>query len=234
MSQDYVDVFHIPEVSAFTEEEKREADKLQTEIDNALKTIQLATNTAARSWLRLGAAVHRVQEKLYWMLWGFASFGQYVDSIKNKVEKGRTQIYNAVSVVKQLGPYVDQSSLDQMGISKASLLASYIRRTSLKPPENLIEQAKDSKVTIAELKAAIFEAEHQKDMPPHTTYFDLGGIYVTSDEKAEILRAFEVAAKVDPPISNECPEVRQRTEIILRLAREFLATYEAAVKRGQA
>jgi hypothetical protein len=217
----------------FTAIELQEATWTSDAVSKLLAQINSGETLLRTSLAQLGTVLLKVRTKKYWHAWGFPSFGAYIDSIKNQVGKGRTQLYQTIGVADKLLPFVTPDELANIGISKAILLKQSIDKTG-KMSSSIIEKAKDQQVDAAELKALLFKNSNGSPENGQEMYFDLGGFYTTKEEKEEILRTFDVASKTDPVISNEIPEWARRKEIIQRLCMNYLAEYEALVAKGVA
>lgn len=176
-------------------------------------------------YAELANALLTVRENRYWEgMW--KSWGEYFQSISEKHQLGRAQLYHKVATVKELQGVVDPKDLSAMGISKAAVLAQAHRENpSAGMPKELVARARDEKTTVKYLKKALAEATHA---PEKTTdeWIDLEMcFYVSPEEKVEILEALRAAFEVDPPISTTLKQHVQNKEAMLRLCREFLATY---------
>lgn len=204
-------------------------------IRNVLDTIESGYTTMVRGYARLGVALLEVRTKKFWSLWGFDSFGSYIDSIKDRVDRERTQLYNAITVAQHLLPAgVPEDKLNEMGITRGNILASHVRRTGRLEPV-LLEQALDKRVRIAELKAAAFAAENipESQLEGPGRYFDFGGAYLTDDEREEYQYACSLAERVDPAIRSDVSSSYRTKEIMLRFAREFVSEHGARLGRGE-
>ena len=219
-------------VERISDEERLSAEETAKEINELLDAIKNDEIDLARNFARLGTTLIKIRAKKFWLLWGFSNFSQYIESIRERVGKGRTQLYSCVSVAEKLLPFVTETELSEIGITKSGELARAVRNGSPITKE-LIAHARDPKTTIESLRAELFENKVNPS-EPRGIYFDFGGAYLSSDEKAEIMRAFDVACRVDPVIDQALPEHARRKEVFLRWAREFLATYEALVNKGEA
>lgn len=210
---------------------KGEATWAKQAVDSLLIQIHSSESILRRDFAQLGTLLLRIRTKKYWQEWGFQSFGAYIDSIETKISKGRTQLYGYISVADKLLPFISGEDLSNIGIAKATLLAQHVGKTGKAPSDSAISLAQNPLITADELKATLFSSENPES-GQLGKYWDWGGSYVTVDERLEIERAFDCAKKVDPIIPNNWPEHIQRKEIMLRLSREFLATYEALVEKG--
>jgi hypothetical protein len=213
--------------------DREEAKKVTEQIDSILASIQTNEMSLATGYANLGMQLLKIRTEKYWIALGYRSFGAYIETIKERIDRGRTQIYQFISVAERLLPSINESQLGQIGISKALELKRFVEETGTKPPQNLIDCAMDPRITRELLKAQVFRNLHKQD-DPQGIYFDLGGVYLTADEREEIKRAFDVAARVDPVIPVDWQDHQRKKEIVLRLAREFLGTWEELVQRGEA
>jgi hypothetical protein len=205
---------------------ENEKEQLLEDIHKTLDAIQHGHNEFVTGFARLGTLMVEVKTNKYWKDWGYESFGKFVDHVKEKVNKGRSQIYNTISVAEKLLPYASESDIEQMGISKANELAKMVKATGEAPTEQIIHHAKNPLFEVEEFKAILYEKYKVQKMDDEKgKYRDLGGFFATDAEWDEIQEVFEVVAKVDPPIPAESSEWARRKEIIWRLVAEFRSTY---------
>ena len=219
------------ELIRFTDEDRVAATKTAADIDKFVLAIRDDERELAASYVKLGVLLLRVRSTRYWLLWDFDSFGKYIESIRERVQKGRTQLYQCLGIAEKLLPIVGEEKLIQMGVSKAGELKRVMALTGRAPSEELVEKAINDDVGLQEVRAAAFEEAHAKPDKPGA-YWDMGGFFLTPDERKEIEAAFDVARRTDPPIDQELPEWAQRKEIILRLSREYYGTYCQQVQQG--
>jgi len=212
-----------PEIDVFDDE----AETINSDINGLLTSIKNHELSLASNYVKLGRLLLRVQQERYWEGWGHSSFGQYIDSLRDYLDRARSQIYAFVAVADKLLPYVREQDLDSMGISRAQELARFVKQSGLKVPQHLLEAALDSKVKIGQLKIQVSEALHIKGEIQGTWWDPFGGgAYFTPDEKKEVQQAQELARR---DIQTDLPDHQQRKEIILAWAREF---YSSNVQEG--
>lgn len=218
----------------FTDEQKLRAGTLRQQIQTELEEVNKQETLLKRGYVRLGCWLSETKQNEYWRLWGFGSFGKFMTDLRERYEKGRTQLFHYTSVVEKLLPQISEADLETMGISKAIVLKNTVTRTRGTIDDETVATACDPRTTEQGLKAFVHT---RYDLPPGEkpkgTWFDFGGFFLDADEREEIRRAMGVAEKVDPPIAADLPDWARRKEILLRFAREFLGTYEAAVSRGE-
>jgi hypothetical protein len=209
----------------------KNAQQVAGQIDLLLDSIHTGELVLATGYVKLGAALLTVRENKYWVALGFKNFGEYIASVKDKIHTGRTQLYLYVATVEKLLPSISETDLTEIGITKALELKRVVSQTGEQPPQELIDLALDPKTTQAVLKGEVYK--HLNLTPEDKgIYFDFG-FYVTEEEKTEIERGLDVAARVDPPVGNDWQENARKKEIMLRLVREFLATWEAQVTQEE-
>jgi hypothetical protein len=207
-------------------QKENEAKQLLEDIHETLERISHGHNEFVTGFARLGTMLVEVKNHKYWKDWGYESFGKFVDHVKEKVNKGRSQIYNTISVAEKLLPYASEIQIENMGITKASELGKLVKMTGVGPTPEVIEWAVDPEIEADEFKAAIYDTYKVQKMDNEKgKYRDLGGFFATDEEWAEIQEVFEFVAKIDPPISQETSEWARRKEIIWRLVAEFKSTY---------
>jgi len=205
----------------------KNAVEVNSKIVHLISNIHNGELALATGYVALGAALLAVKENKYWVALEFKNFGEYIASIKDKIQVGRTQLYLYIATVEKLLPSITEKELYNIGISKAMELKRVVSQTGEQPPQELIDLALDPNTTQAILKGEVYK--HLNLTPEDKgIYFDFG-FYVTEEEKTEIERGLNVAARVDPPVGNDWQENARKKEIMLRLVREFLATYEAEV-----
>lgn len=202
--------------------EPDDSDGLKQEIDSILQSIHNQELTLATSHARLGWKLYQVQRDKRWVGWGFESFGKYIDTVRERINRGRASIYACISVAEKLLPSVSEKDLDTMGISRAQELARFVKQSGRNVPEHLLTLALDDSKRIEELHVAVLEALNEK-CDPKGNWLDLGGFYALPEEKKEIEQAYNHAKNLlDLP--SDAPEHQIRKEIMLAWARDFIST----------
>lgn len=199
---------------------------------------QLANATAnefvlEQSWMKLGQLLLRCKDTEEWRKDSYDSFPQFMDALRIRFQRGRTQLWAYVSVAEILLPTIPADKLEAMGISKALELKRAMVQNGNKPiPAEMVEKALEPKITGKEVRAMMAEAFN---LAPDEkgTWFDAGGFYVTPDERKELYVIIQAAKRL-LGIKNSVPEHIQRKEIILNWAREWGGTHLAEVYGGPA
>lgn len=205
------------------------------EINETLKSALAAEGSFQHARMRLGRLLDEAKKREYWRTWGHESFGTFVKELAEKYRIGRTQLYAYYSTAKELRDYVSDENLEEMGISKAQELKRAVKQTGQAPDVEIVSRALEPSVTRDDVRKLIFERYSMpKDDAPKGTWKDIGGFYVTAEERSVLDRAYDCAMRVDPPVANDIPEWQRVKEWLLRMSQDFLSTYEEAVKRGVA
>lgn len=219
------------ELAPNPENEQLSAADLLAKADELLDS----ASSAHRQWLsraaELGSVLLAVRSSKAWRIRGFETFGDYLRYAEQRFDKGRTALYGYISVAERLLPEVSESTIKEMGITKASALAQFVKQTGRRLPESLVEKARDPEITTDEFKNVVMQEMHQ-DAPPRGRWRDLG-FFATDEEYAEIEQAIETAKQVDPVIPKNQPLWAQLKDALLRMAQEFQGTYADLVARGE-
>jgi len=205
-----------------------EAETISQDIETTMENIQAGHVLFVTSFARLGFLLCQVRKHQYWEEWGYESFGAYIKEIETKIKKGRSQIYNSISVAERLLPYASEEQIEKMGISKATELAKMIKLAG-PPSPAAVNMAENPLIEVDELKAYLHEKNKVQKLDDKGKFYDLKGFFVTEEERAELDFVFELATKVDPPIPQETSEWERRKQVMFRLIAEFRAQYEEEV-----
>jgi len=211
-------------VSELTVEEQLEAQSLKDEIDQIAEGIANGERDLNTSWVKLGSRVHKVRSKKYWKTYGAHSFGAYVLSLEPKIQKKRSQVYVCVGVIETLGSQLSDEQLEEMGITRASVLKKYVQISGKIVPQTLIDAALDRTKDIDQFRADVSSELHEVPQEKGS-WWELGGFFVTPEEKILIKDTIEMVKQVDPPIPHDIPEHEQNKLTFLRLCMEFRSTY---------
>lgn len=229
----------LAEIQNWTADDKLLAQTIQHRLEVTLDEIQVAQDGLEKNFAQLGSDLLKVQQSKFWILYGtYKSYNDWQKSIESRVRKGRSQLYAVKTIAEALLPYTGEDDLVEMGVSKASALASAIKKSGGKrPTDKLLNEAKDQKVTVEKLGELIADSYGARDESEVGTWFALGGIFFSADEKAEFLRAVRVACKIDPVLPYiidkwEDATAPQKKEVLWRMSSTFLAEYEPQVEKG--
>jgi len=220
------------EVRDFTAEQRARADKLLAEINAAIDYATQTHDQLQHSFVRLGLHLSEVKKSQFHLVYGFTSWPRFIADLGERFKKGRTQLYHVVGVAEKLLPSVDADTLEKIGISKALVLKNVVKRTGLPPGQELVDAAADPGTTEKALRRAVTETLGIPDEQRKGKWFEgVEGFYAEPGEIDEIERAFAVADRIDPPLAKDLPDSVRRKERLLRMARSFLAEFEAAIEQ---
>lgn len=208
-----------------------EAVNFLSQVTSLLDGLVAAEIKIESGYAKLGYMLSEVSEKGYWRA-SYDSFGDYIAELSTRFHRGRTQLYNYMSTVKELRPYLDETQLNNMGIAKAGELAKSVRQSGFPPDAETMEKIGAPSTTLKDVRKLLFEsAEPNTD---DRSWFDLGGISVSADERKVIESAFNAAWHTDPVVAQNLKESVRIKEAILRMSMEYLAGYQDLVEQGVA
>lgn len=197
-------------------------DAIYAELGSACET----SFRLEQSWTRLGGMLATFKAKEHWRELGYQTFDDFMLELREKFNRGRTQLYSYLSVAENLLSDISAEALENIGISKALELKRAKKLLNGKTlPEEFIEAAKDPQKTNKELRALISQTIHGT-VDEKGTWFDFDGCFMTSEEREEFKEAVKVTIGV-AGISKEAPEHIQRKEIFFAWLREFYGTHAA-------
>ena len=138
---------------------------------------------------------------------------------------GKSQLYVGMGIARNLLPSVTEKDLINIGITKAGRLSKYVEQSGQTTiPEEVLQVARDPKKTSGDLDELVNSKLH--NVPNERgKWINLGGFFVTEDERKEIEESIEIAKGIDPTIPNTIPEWMQIKEVILRWQREFRSSW---------
>ena len=227
-------------VQNWTDDQKLEAQTIQHRLEVTLDEIQERQDGLEKNFAQLGTDLLKVQQQKFWILYGeYRSYNAWLKSVEPRIRKGRSQLYAVKTIAETLLPYAGEEDLVEMGVSKASALASAVKKSGKPPSDKLLNEAKDDKVTVEKLGELIAESYGARDEGEKGTWYSLGGVFYNPEEKAEFLRAVAVACKIDPVLPYviekwEDATAPQKKEILWRMSSTLLAEYESQVEKGTA
>lgn len=205
-----------------------ESDELRRKIYNVLESAGAIGFELEQSWMWLGVLLAQFKAKEHWRKYPdrYKTFDDFIDELKAKFNRGRTQLYSYLSVAEKLLPTIGAEKLEQMGIAKALELKRAMKKLEGKPlPPELLASALDSKKTTKELRGEIGRALNLTEEPAGT-WFDLDGFFMTPDERKEFKEAV-VATEGLLGLKRETPDHIRRKEVIMSWMREWYGTHAA-------
>lgn len=183
------------------------------------------------SWMRLGRLLAECQSAEAWRPL-FNSFDEFMLDLKQRFHRGRTQLWQYLTVARHLGPIIEADTLEEIGISKALEIKRGMKKNGGKPiPQEIIEAARQQTVTAKEIRARIAQA-FNTEPDEKGTWFDLDGFFITKEEREQFVAAVHLT-KVLLNLGKDVPEHVQRKAIIFAWLQEFTATHAAEINGPQ-
>lgn len=189
-----------------------------------------AENQLETGYAQLAFVLADVSKNRYWE-GSYESFGDFMNHLHTKFNLGKRQLYNYLSVARELGTDVSQQQLNDMGISKALVLRD-AKKASGTVPELSVKAAQDPQVTVKDLKQLLYDSK-ALPKPQDGDWLDLDfSCYVTPEERETFNDAANAARHSDPSISETLSESAARKEILMRWAMSFLSDHGADTVPG--
>ena len=219
----------------------------QAEIDELLGQISVHELRLSKSYARLGSRLKEMKVNQYWMSLGYDKFTSYLEVIRGKIGRERSQMYAILSVAETLLPLLTEGQLEAVGISKAHELKRLVNEGGSVESEvvlksdrpeygdefvRIMDYAADPKVTAKQLRVKVNELLHLTE-DVQGTWHDLGGFYITPDEKKEVDLFWEVGRRLLAP-KDEQQEHTWKKIVFLSGVRESLSTWLAEGADAQA
>jgi hypothetical protein len=223
------------EITVFEPLNKEAALQVAAEIDQLVGQISTHELRLAKSYARLGSKLREVKNQQYWMSYGFERFSSYLESIRARIGRERSQVYAILQVAEALLPVMTEEQLETIGITKAHELRRLLAQggslesefQEASDPEGssvrIMDYAADPKVTAKQLRVKVNEVLHVKE-DVQGLWLDLGGFYATPDERKEIEQFWELGKKLLAP-AEEQQEHAWKKVVFMDAVREALSTW---------
>jgi hypothetical protein len=180
-------------------------------------------------YARLGVMLMEFEKTEGWRAHGFTGFDAFMEAMRTNFNRSRRTLYGYLSVAKKLLPFLDEKTLNEIGISKALEIKYALSFTGRKLTPDIVTAACDPKVTVKQLRAVLhIELELPADERPSGTWFDCGGWYMDTAEREEFVDCIHVGMAV-LGIDKASPEWMQRKLIIMTALQEFYAAHAPEV-----
>ena len=222
---------------------KEAALQKQAEIDELLGQISAHELRLAKSYARLGSKLKEMKSNFYWMSLGYERFSAYLEFIRGKIGRERSQVYAILSVAETLLPAMTEEQLETVGITKAHELKRLLKEGGnlnavlYEPVEwmeqnefvknlgavPLIDYASRPGVTAKQLRVKVNELLHVTE-DVQGLWLDLGGFYATQDERKEINLFWELGKRLLAP-KDEQQEFVWKKVVFMDAVREAVSTW---------
>lgn len=209
------------------------AELINTQINRLLETIRLQRTTLNSNYVKIGQLLSEVRNDKLWIELGFKSFGAYLKTVEEKLDLSRNHLYLYMGTAEDLLESVGEENLVEMGIVKAATLRKAVKQSGKPPSDELIKKAIDPATKGADFDNAVATEYNFSNKHEDSTWYSMGGFFVTDGEREEINKAFRIAGLTDPVIPKDWSDQARSKEIVLRFSREYLSTYEAQVEKGE-
>ncbi len=200
------------------------AAELRRQIYNILENTTQQSFSLEQSWTRVGVMLAQFKAQECWRELDYTTFDDFMDELKTKFKRGRTQLYGYLACAEVLLPTIGAEKLEQMGISKALELKRAVKKLEGKPlPPALLDAALDATKTTKELRGTIGQA---LNLTPDEkgAWFDWGGSFLSKEERDFMKEAFHVTIAL-LGLKQDVPEHIQRKAIFKAWAEEFYGTH---------
>src|ERR1700719_186747 len=195
---------------------QREVLSVFDQINVLIQKLLIAESNLDHGYAKLGLLLTEVSEQDLWRE-NYKSFDAYVKELAETYHRGRTQIYAYFSSVREMKPYLTEEQMNIMGISKLNVLKGATKKLGFPPNSDVISVALDEKSTVSEVRKAIAQTHSLTEEESQGTWYDLGGFFVTPEERLVLREAFEAAWRTDPVIQTNIKESIRVKEGLLRL-----------------
>lgn len=196
------------------------------EVDILAETLKKAEQLLERGYAEFGSLLVQVSEQNLWRQTEHKTFDAYVRGLGSRHDLGRTQIYKAYGVVRELSPYLTLDQLNEIGISKAQELKTATKRSGVGPSEEVIAVAIQKETKIDDIRKLLF-AEGNPAPENKGIWYPTEGFWVTEEEKSILDSADNAAWRTDPVVQTTLPAWVRKKESRLRQAMNFLADHGA-------
>ena len=222
---------------------KEAALQKQAEIDEILNSISAHELRLAKSYARLGSKLKEMKANFYWMSLGYERFSAYLEFIRGRIGRERSQVYAILSVAETLLPAMTEEQLETVGITKAHELKRLMKEGGnleanvvVNQDENhatyasLMDYAADPKVTAKQLRVKVNELLHVTE-DVQGLWLDLGGFYATQDERKEIEQFWELGKRLLAPKDEQQEHVWKKV-VFMDSIREAVSTWAGEAANG--
>lgn len=229
------------EITILSPVDAERATKISREIDTLVGQISGHELKLSRSYARLGGLLREVKNQQYWITYGFERFSSYLENIRGRIGRERSQVYAILSVAETLLPAMTEEQLETVGITKAHELKRLVKEggsleavlieNRVSDPETgesgtivrIMDYAADPKVTAKQLRVKVNELLHVTE-DVQGLWLDLGGFYATQDERKEIEQFWELGKKLLAPKDDQQDHVWKKI-VFMDSVREAVSTW---------
>ncbi len=206
-----------------------DAAKLKQIIFDALDEAGDQEYALDHSWIHLGRLLVEFKKTEGWRDTGYQSFDGFMEELRKKYKRGRTQLWQYLTVAETLGETIEGPVLEEIGISKATVLKHALKKSEKsKLPLDLVVAACHRSVTAKELRVLAAEMLNIELAPDKGSWFDFDGCYMTPEERKEFKECVMMTEKL-LDLQKDLPDHIRRKEVIFAWVREFFGTHATEV-----
>ena len=217
---------------------KEAATKLAVDMDALLEQISIHELKLSRSYARLGGLLREVKLNQYWISYGYDRFSSYLEFVRTKIGRERSQVYAILQVAESLLPLLTEGQLEEIGISKSHELRRLVEQggnvhTEILDPDDqtedtcgtvqIMDYAARPKVTAKMLRVAVNEILHIPE-DKQGLWFDPGGFYATPEERKEIEQFWGLGKRLLAPKDEQQDHVWKKV-VFMDAVRESVSTW---------
>ena len=210
---------------------KEAASALAVDMDALLEQISLHELKLSKSYARLGGLLREVKINQYWISYGYDRFSSYLEFVRTKIGRERSQVYAFLQVAEALLPLLTEGQLEDVGISKAHELRRLVEQggnlQATVDDVQIMDYASDPKVTAKQLRVKVNELLHLHE-ESQGLWLDLGGFYATPDERKEIELFWKLGEQLFTPLDERADHLRVH-DVFMAAVRECISTWVAEV-----
>lgn len=199
------------------------ANELLDKIHAQLGAAVLNETILEKSWMELGQTLLLVRDTEEWQAAGFESFAQFMMGLREKYKRGKTQLWNYLTVAESLLPTISALALEDMGISKAIELKRALRKTGKAIPTEIVQAATNSATSAGDIRKLLGNAFNIAP-DDKSKWYDLDGIFMTVEEREEFKETV-LLTKAEMDISPATPEHVRRKMVWFAWMQEYRATH---------
>jgi len=210
-----------------------EAVSVFDQINVLIQKLLIAESNLEHGYAKLGLLLTEVSEQELWRE-KYKSFDTYLKELSETYHRGRTQLYAYFSSVREMKPYLTEEQMNVMGISKLNVLKGATKKLGFPPNADVISVALDEKSTVSEVRKAIAQTHSLTEEESQGTWYDLGGFFVTPEERLVLREGFEISWRIDPQIQPTVKESIRIKEGLIRMCMEMASSYSEQTEAGTA
>ena len=196
---------------------------LLTKIRWQLTAAALNETILEKSWMQIGQSLLELRESEEWRAAGFDSFAKFMMHLRDEYKRGKTQLWNYLTVAETLLPTLGPLALETIGISKAIELKRAFKKTGKPIPAAIIADAKNPAISASDIRKALGNAFNIAP-DEKSKWYDLDGFFMTAEEREEFKETINLT-KAELELSNATPDHVRRKAVFFAWMQEYRAMH---------